>query len=44
VLKEIIERDKRDSSRAVGPLSIPPGAEVIDTTHLAEEQVVNLIC
>jgi cytidylate kinase len=40
VLKEIMERDQRDSSRAVGPLAIPPGAHVIDTTHLQEEQVI----
>jgi cytidylate kinase len=43
VLREIIERDKRDSSRAVGPLSVPAGAEVIDTTNLTEEQVVGRI-
>lgn len=43
VLHEIQERDQRDSSRAVGPLAVPPGAEVIDTTHLQEEQVVERI-
>jgi cytidylate kinase len=43
VLKEILERDQRDSTRSVGPLSIPPGALVIDTTKLSEEQVVERI-
>ena len=43
VLREIIERDKRDSSRSVGPLAVPAGAEVIDTTHLKEEEVVERI-
>ena len=43
VLREIQERDKRDSTRAVGPLTVPPGAEVIDTTHVTEEQVVDRI-
>jgi cytidylate kinase len=43
VLREIIARDKRDSSRSVGPLSVPSGAEVIDTTNLTEDQVVDKI-
>jgi cytidylate kinase len=43
VLREIVERDQRDSSRAVGPLSIPPGATVIDTTALTQSQVVDAI-
>jgi len=43
VLREIIERDNRDSSRAVGPLAIPAGAEIIDTTHLNESQVIDQI-
>ena len=43
VLKEILERDRRDSSRSVGPLAVPAGAEVIDTTHLTEDQVVDRI-
>jgi len=33
-LRQIIERDRRDSSRATGPLSVPIGARVIDTTSL----------
>lgn len=43
LLREITERDTRDSSRAVGPLAIPKGAEVIDTTPLTQEQVVERI-
>jgi len=40
ILRDIVERDKRDASRAVGPLAVPMGAIVIDTTHLTQEQVV----
>jgi cytidylate kinase len=40
VLREILERDQRDSTRAVGPLAIPPGAVVIDTTTITEGQVI----
>lgn len=39
LLEQIRERDARDSGRAVGPLAIPAGAEVIDTTALTQEQV-----
>ena len=35
--------EKRDSTRAVGPLTVPPGAEVIDTTHMQEDEVVERI-
>lgn len=43
VLREILERDRRDSTRSVGPLTVPPRAQVIDTTQLGEEQVVDRI-
>lgn len=43
ILNQIMDRDRRDQSRTVGPLAIPQGAEVIDTTHLAQEQVVERI-
>lgn len=43
VLREILERDQRDSTRSVGPLTVPPGAHVIDTTALTEEQVADRI-
>jgi cytidylate kinase len=43
ILSEIVSRDSRDANRAMGPLSVPPGAQVIDTTSLSEPQVVDLI-
>ena len=43
ILNQIVTRDTRDASRAVGPLSIPHDAEVIDTTKLSEAQVVELM-
>ena len=43
VMRDILERDKRDSTRSVGPLAIAPGAQVIDTTRLSEEEVVREI-
>jgi cytidylate kinase len=41
ILGQIVARDTRDKSRAVGPLSIPADAEVIDTTSMTEAQVVD---
>ena len=41
ILGQIEQRDTRDKSRAVGPLSIPADAEVIDTTTMTEAQVVD---
>jgi cytidylate kinase len=43
VLNHIMDRDQRDQSRTVGPLAVPPGAEIIDTTHLAQDQVIERI-
>jgi cytidylate kinase len=43
VLNDIITRDRRDATRSVGPLAIPPDASIIDTTRLAEPQVVETI-
>jgi cytidylate kinase len=40
ILNQIVARDTRDATRSVGPLSVAPDAEVIDTTHLSQEQVV----
>ena len=34
VLADIIERDKRDMSRATAPLKQAPDAHLLDTTHL----------
>ncbi|MEJ0039828.1 MAG: (d)CMP kinase [Gammaproteobacteria bacterium] len=41
--REIAERDLRDSTRAVAPLTPAPDAEVIDSTALTIEQVVNRV-
>lgn len=43
LLKHIVARDTRDASRSVGPLTIPDGAVVIDTTSLTEDEVVGQI-
>ena len=40
---QIMDRDSRDARRAVGPLAIPPGAEVIDTTTMPLSSVVDKI-
>jgi cytidylate kinase len=40
ILTEIIERDRSDGSRAVGPLVCPEGAERVDTSFLSIGQVV----
>lgn len=40
---EILERDKRDSTRAVGSLRKGEDAMLIDTTHMTIEQVVQTI-
>ena len=41
ILNQILARDTRDATRAVGPLSVPPDAQVIDTTSLSQEEVVD---
>jgi cytidylate kinase len=43
LLNQIVTRDRRDASRAVGPMTIPIGATVIDTTKLTEPEVVEAI-
>jgi len=43
LLAEIVDRDARDKGRVVGALRIPQGAEVLDTTDMSEEQVVEQI-
>lgn len=40
ILRDIVERDRSDMSRAVGPLVCPADAEVVDTSDLDLEQVV----
>jgi cytidylate kinase len=41
--QQITDRDTRDSRREVGPLAIPEGAEVVDTTRLSPQEVVDRI-
>ena len=43
LLNQIVTRDHRDATRTVGPLSIPEGSEVVDTTKMTEAQVVDHI-
>ncbi len=43
IRRQIIERDERDASRAVGPLARPAGAIVIDTTQMTEAEVIERI-
>lgn len=40
-IEELLERDRRDSERADGPLRLPPDAIVVDTTHLAPDEVLD---
>jgi cytidylate kinase len=41
--RNIIERDKRDSSRDIAPLKIAPGALLVDSSNLSIEQVTKKI-
>jgi CMP/dCMP kinase len=43
ILDQIIARDHRDATRAIGPMVVPPDAERIDTTAMTQEQVVEHI-
>ena len=43
VLAELIERDDRDASRADGPLVCPADAVRVDTSHLTEQEVIDLL-
>ena len=43
LLQQIMTRDHLDATRAAGPLAVPVGAHVLDTTGLREEQVVDAI-
>jgi cytidylate kinase len=40
VERELIERDRQDSTRAVGPLVRPPDAALVDTSRLGLDDVV----
>jgi len=41
--REIIDRDQRDSTREIGPLTMPEGAAVVDSSELNFDQVVESI-
>jgi len=43
ILNQIVARDHRDASRAVGPLAVPKDAETVDTTSMTQEQVIEHI-
>src|SRR5687768_4059729 len=43
ILNQIESRDQRDRSRSVGPLAAAKDAEVLDTTGLTQDQVVDHI-
>lgn len=43
ILNQIESRDQRDRSRSVGPLAAAKDAEVLDTTALTQDQVVDHI-
>jgi cytidylate kinase len=43
ILRQIEERDTRDKSRKIAPLAPAADARVVDTTHLTQDQVVELI-
>jgi cytidylate kinase len=43
VYTDVLERDKRDMSRAADPLQVVPDAWQVDTTDLAIEKVVEMI-
>ena len=43
ILNEINQRDYNDSHRECAPLAVAPDAEIVDTSNLTVEQVVNYI-
>jgi cytidylate kinase len=43
VREQVLERDRRDSERAVAPLIQAEGAELMDSTHLGIDEVVDRI-
>lgn len=42
-LKDVLDRDVRDSKRDIAPLKCPPDAVYIDTTYLSFEQVLEMM-
>jgi cytidylate kinase len=43
IYNQIVARDHRDAARSVGPLAVPPDAQILDTTHLTQDQVADAI-
>jgi CMP/dCMP kinase len=43
ILNSIVARDQRDKNRSVGPLQVAADAELLDTTHMTQEQVIDHI-
>ncbi len=43
ILEEMIDRDRRDTGRAVAPLIVPADAVHIDTTGISQEEVIDRI-
>jgi len=43
ILDQIIARDKRDSTRTTSPMVPADDAHIVDTTHLTQQQVVDLV-
>ncbi len=43
VRAQVLERDRRDSERAIAPLMQAEGAELLDSTHMGIDEVVDLI-
>lgn len=43
VRREVVERDERDSTRAVAPLRQAPDALLVDSSHLSPAEVVEVI-
>ena len=43
VREQVVQRDRRDSERAVAPLVLAPGATLMDSTDLGVDQVVERI-
>ena len=43
IAEQIAERDRIDSTRAIGPLCCPSDAQVVDTSALTQDQVVGAL-
>ncbi len=43
ITRELLERDRRDSERAVAPLVAPSGATIIDSSEMSIEEVIKSV-